>query len=537
MKKISLFLLILTMLFALFGCQKRQSTDIKAENAFNIASGSENEQLETIFQRFASKEKIKLNIDYMGSVDIMLELKNPNTHYDAVLPANSLWIALGDSNIKRVKLIKSIMHSPVVFGIKKSIVKRLGWLNKDVTIQDILKALESGQIRLMSTSATQSNSGAAAYIGYLYAFAGNPPILTEKHISDPIVTENIKRLLSKIERSSGSSGWLKNLFIERYDRFDAIVNYESMIISANQELVSIGKEPIYAIYPINGLAIADSPFGYIDKGNPQKASVFKRLQDYLLSDEIQQEIQSYGRRTKLVNLYKTKDDKNIFNPGWGINTLKTLKPIKFPQADVIFKALNLYQATLRKPSLTVYALDFSGSMYIDGENKLKEAITSLLDPKESKKYLLQASDSDITIVLPFNHEIIAEYSVTGNDPEKLKELINKINKLSSDGGTDIYLPILRAFEIFEKNKDQLSNYFPAVIIITDGKSNENKNNIDIIKQFMRDHNFGWDIPVFGITIGDADKKQLEEISALTFGQVFDGTRDLISAFRKARGHN
>lgn len=537
MKKFFFTILILTLFFALFGCGKRQSSSPKSEDVFNIASGSENEQLESILLGFAKKEKIKLNIDYMGSVDIMLELKNPNTKYDAVLPANSLWIELGDDNLKRVKLVKSIMHSPIVFGIKKPIAKKLGWLNKDVTIQDILKALESEQIRLMSTSATQSNSGAVAYIGYLYAFAGNPPILTEKHIFDPQVTENLKRLFSKVEQSSGSSGWLKNLFIEKYDHYDAIVNYESMIIEANRELISEGKQPIYVIYPTNGLAIADSPLGYIDKTNTKKASIFRKLQDYLLSDEVQQEIQSLGRRTKLINLYKTKIDKNVFNPDWGVNVSKILRPIKFPKANVTFKALNLYQTTLRKPSFTVYALDFSGNMYIDGENKLKYAMKQLLDQKEAKKFLLQTSDSDITIVIPFNHEIIAEYTVIGNDPAKLGELIEKINKLSSDGGTDIYIPILRAFEIFEKNKAQLSNYFPAIIIITDGKSNENKNNIEVLKQFMRDHNFGWDIPVFGITIGNADKEQLEEISALTFGHTFDGTHNLINAFKKAKGHN
>lgn len=537
MKRILHVFIIFILIATLFGCQKKQTIKPKSEDTFNIASGSENEQLESIFLRFAKNEKIKLNVDYMGSVDIMLELQNPHTKYDAILPAHNLWIALGDNNLKRVKRVKSIMHSPVVFGIKKSIVKRLGWLNKDVTIQDILEALESDQIRLMNTSATQSNSGAVAYFGYLYAFSDNPPILTEEHISDPQVTEKIKRLFSKVNRSSGSSGWLKNLFIEKYDYFDAIVNYESMIIEANQELMLKGKEPIYAVYPKNGLAIADSPLGYIDKGDIQKSSIFEKLLDYLLSNEIQLEIQSLGRRTRLINLYKAKNDRNTFNPEWGIDVSKLLKPIKYPEADVIFKALNLYQTTLRKPSFTIYALDFSGSMYINGESKLKDSMTKLLDQKESKKYLLQTSNSDITIVIPFNHEIIAEYSVIGNDPAKLSDLINQIHRLSSDGGTDIYLPILRAFEIFKKNKDKLSSYFPAVIIITDGKSNENKNNIEILKQYVRDHNFGWNIPVFGITIGDADKKQLEEIAALTSGQVFDGTQDLIRAFRKAKGHN
>jgi len=45
------------------------------------------------------------------------------------------------------------------------------------------------------------------------------------------------------------------------------------------------------------------------------------------------------------------------------------------------------------------------------------------------------------------------------------------------------------------------------------------------------------IPVFSIMFGDADEKELTEISKLTGGRVFDGRRDLIDAFRKVKGYN
>ena len=46
-----------------------------------------------------------------------------------------------------------------------------------------------------------------------------------------------------------------------------------------------------------------------------------------------------------------------------------------------------------------------------------------------------------------------------------------------------------------------------------------------------------DVPVFGITFGQADTSQLNQIADLTGGRVFDGTKDLVSAFRKAKGNN
>src|SRR5262245_66696516 len=114
------------------------------------------------------------------------------------------------------------------------------------------------------TSATQSNSGASAYLGYLHAFAGSPEVLTLAHLQAPQVQEQIRRFLGTVHRHTGSSGWLVDLLVEHYERFDAMVNYEALVIEANQKLVVRGIEPLFVFYPTDGLAIADSPLVYID---------------------------------------------------------------------------------------------------------------------------------------------------------------------------------------------------------------------------------------------------------------------------------
>ena len=55
-----------------------------------------------------------------------------------------------------------------------------------------------------------------------------------------------------------------------------------------------------------------------------------------------------------------------------------LSPIKMPAADVLFECLNLYQTDFRKPSLTVYCLDYSGSMSGEGNEQLVQAMEQLL---------------------------------------------------------------------------------------------------------------------------------------------------------------
>ena len=330
--------------------------------AFTIVSGSENKTLEPIVARCARDNNVNIRIDYRGSVDIMMMLESGQVDYDAVWPANSLWIDLGDKK-KLVKNVKSVLWSPVVLGVKRPIAQRLGWVGKKaVRVEDILKAADSGKLRFMMTSATQSNSGASAYLGFLYAFAGKPDVLSSADLQKPGVRANIKKILGSVNRSSGSSGFLKDLFLQKYDGYDAMVNYEAVLIETNQELTRQGKEPLYAVYPSDGLAIADSPLGYVDHQDTRKAELFRKLQDFLLTAPIQQEIAGQGRRVGPVGDRMTNADASIFNADWGISSGQFLNQIRYPKAEVIREALDLYQTVFRKPSYTVYVLDYSGSM-------------------------------------------------------------------------------------------------------------------------------------------------------------------------------
>ena len=81
-------------------------------------------------------------------------------------------------------------------------------------------------------------------------------------------------------------------------------------------------------------------------------------------------------------------------------------------------------------------------------------------------------------------------------------------------------------------KYDLSQYTPAIIVMTDGMSN------DYYEQFKEMYRAeGKDIHVFSIMYGDADSSQLDELAKLTNARVFDGREDLTGAFRKVRGYN
>jgi Ca-activated chloride channel family protein len=505
-----------------------------AGQSLAILSGSENKALESVLARFNQANGCSVTLDYKGSVDIMLALEQgAGLPQDAVWPANSLWITLGDRT-KAVKHAESIFRSPVVLGVKKSVAEQLGWVGKDVHAQDILAAAERGDLRFCMTSATQSNSGASAYLGYLYAFAGEPDVLTAADLQKPELRSKIKRILGTVNRSSGSSGWLKDLFVQQYDSFDGMVNYEALLIEANQALVKLGREPLYAVYPVDGLAIADSPLGYIDKGDQQKEQLFLALQEYLKSDEVQRQILQSGRRTGSVGMNPGQADTSVFNPDWGIDLARTIQPIRLPDEAVLRQALQLYQVAFRKPSFTIYALDFSGSMDGDGVIGLKRAMRTLLDEKLAERYFLQPTAEDVTVVVPFDDQVMATWVVKGNDPAKLRELMRKIDDLEPRNNTNIYAPVAAGLEVY-KQMGASERSFPAVILLTDGQSNAGS--LDDLKRRWQQLGLTKSIPIFAITFGEADATQLKELADYSSGKIFDGKADLTQAFRDAKGFN
>lgn len=547
MKRI--FLGILAGMLLLTGCgadsgtgreeepRESQNTEEKAEEQekqeitrvpggqIRILSGSENQELETIIQECSEATGVEIQMEYKGSVDIMRELENGATDYDAVWPASSIWVSMGDTR-HLIKHSQSISMTPVVFGIRESLAEKLGFVGEKVSVNDILTAIRDGEMSFCMTSATQSNSGGSAYIGFLYALLGKQEGLTSEDLQKPDLQADIRELLSGVERSSGSSDWLKDMFLE--GDYDAMVNYECLIIDANQQLEEEGKEPLYVVYPYDGLSIADSPLGYVDHGDAEKEEAFLAVQEYLLSDKAQAEIEATGRRINAGGV--SKENQDVFNSDWGIDTERILSPIQMPEAAVLTEALNVYQTSFKKPSLNIYCLDFSGSMSGTGEEQLKEAMAQILLQENARKNFLQANAGEVNEVVFFDDTILDVQAAADDSDEALAELNQKVADFQIAGGTDIYRAAAEALEI--ASGYDLTNYTPAIILMTDGRSNYNYSNFEEVWNRYEE-----DIPIFSITFGDADPSQLEELAKISGGRVFDGTKDLTAAFRSVKGYN
>ena len=148
-----------------------------------------------------------------------------------------------------VKHAASISLTPVVFGIRQSLAEEPGLYAGRVSVRDILAAIRDGKMSFCMTSRTSPTPEPALISAFFTPFGqagGNDGCRSDNEE----LTAQVQELLGGVERSSGSSDWLKELFLER--DYDAMVNYECLIIDADRQLEAEGREPLYVVYPYDG---------------------------------------------------------------------------------------------------------------------------------------------------------------------------------------------------------------------------------------------------------------------------------------------
>lgn len=496
-----------------------------SDKTFRLISTNANKYLENDLQTFAQKEKIKLEIDYYDDLEIIEKLNDSSNNYDAVWISNSIWLYMLN-NSYLVTNSKSIAVSPVVMGVKKSKAAELGFVNNNIYNSDILNAIKNGKLKYVMNSVMKTNTGATAYLAFLNSLAGSPEVLKSEMLENPTLIKDLKDFFKGVERVSGDEAYLDEMFIN--GDYEAIINYESTLIELNNKLIENGKEPLYLLYPQDGVAINDMPFGYVNR-NQNKEEDFYKIQKFLRSNKTSDLLEQKGFRTWFGGI-KENTNAKIFNKEWGIDTTKYLMPFKYPSKAVMNEAFDLYLEAIRKPTHTVFVLDTSGSM--NGNNgliELKEAMNYILDKEQARTDNIQFSKEDKITIITFNSRVKEKSeTITGLDTTYLLQFVEN---LRASGDTNIYDPSIEALKILKTESND--DYIKMVILMTDGHSNNGS--FSYLSNYY--HETNTDIPIYSITFGNSSDYQLSEIASLTNAKIFDGKSGLVEAFKEVRSYS
>jgi len=527
MKKLLSLVLIFFLAF-LVSCSddkdKKKEHAVKAppQNAFTVLAGSELKDLEPFFPLIKQKTGISLHLKYSGTLD-GIDMLTSGEKFDTAWFSHAKYLMLAKKEL--VKASEKTMLSPVIIGVKESKAKEFGWKdNPNITWKDIAQKIRENKLKFAMTNPTASNTGFSAVIGVVSALSGNPDSL---NISD-INTAKLQEFFRGMKLTSGSSGWLAEAFIREQDRIDALINYESVILTINKE--NQLREKLVLIYPKEGIITADYPLILL---NDQKREDYKKLVDYIKSPEFQKTMMDSTYRRPVIPEVALN---NVFPKN-------LIVELPFPGTlDVVNSILFSYLDEQRLPASSTFILDISGSMKGQRIEDLKKAFLVLCGEDQSLtgKFARFQKREQIDIIT-FNDNINTVVNFDLADMSKYNEILGNIKSfalgLNAGGGTAIFSALINAYQNALKNISNNTDRYYSIVLMTDGK---NTAGVDI-NEFERYYNTLPEqakiVKVFPIIFGDADKTELERIALITGGKVFDAKKDNLSfVFKQIRGY-
>lgn len=512
-------------------------------NALRITAGSELKSVlyeadgKTLSDvgRAIEAQGITFTTTFKGGGEIRAELLALNGGVsqttDVYIPASALSLPGNTTSYPHA------MKTYVGLLVDKEPADQLGWdPAKDLPLQSLIDAVGAGTIHLAMTNPSQSNSGKSFYLAALTTLC-KQEVLTSDCSQKPEVSNGANTLMKGIDKTAESTGFLADAYVRDHQgahRYNAMVTYESL---ATQVESQIGGQ--YWFYVDGATAIADEPMVFT--GDPAKKPAFDKLVAALQSPDVTKLLNKLGWRTSTTGMAQPDLPSNVFNPKYGFDTSTEFPTMTYPRAEVADQAIVSYLMVFKKPSFTIYVLDFSGSMDGNGGRvQLLDAMGLILDQNRASdpNVQLQAGPQDVTVVYVFWGDCKFVGRVDGNDQGALINLYNQIASFSTGPSTAMFSCTEQALDYVKANHSDAYQY--AVIPMTDGGSNSG----DSAEGFKRYYkNFvdknGYEVPIFGIAFGNQiDANQLDAFKSKTVGGFwYNAGTELVPAFKKAKGNN
>lgn len=484
-----------------------------------VLASSELSDMKPVLDAAREATGITVRPTYVGTLDGAETVSSGKADgaYDAVWLSSNDYPRLDPSVRSKLSSETPVMTSPVALGVKAASVERLGRQPDEVTWSQVHRAVADGKLTYGMTDPVRSNSNFSALVSVASGLSDAQSALTEAQIRE--ATPRLREFFAGQELTSGSSGWLASAY-QRRGTVDAMVNYESVLLSLNRDSPA-GADPasrLTVIRPKDGVVTADYPFTLLTSANEQAREAGRELTEYLRGPRAQQAITTTTLRRPVVTSVK---------PAAGIGR-EGRRELPFPGSrSVADGLLDAYENKLRRPSRTVYVLDTSGSMEGSRLTRLKSALGELTGDFRERE--------EVTL-MPFGSAVKQIRTRTVDPAAPSTAVAADIAALSAQGDTAIYSSLKEAYAVIGAPSASRPS-FTSVVLMTDGE-NTAGDAASGFDAFYRGLPAGQRAtPVLPILFGDSDRRELTAIATLTGGRLFDANKgSLDDAFEEIRGY-
>jgi Ca-activated chloride channel family protein len=209
---------------------------------------------------------------------------------------------------------------------------------------------------------------------------------------------------------------------------------------------------------------------------------------------------------------------------------------------VVDRILDSYLSDARRPSHAYFLLDVSGSMKGPRLENLENAIASLAgdDPTLTGRFA-RFQPRELVSMTTFSDHVEGQRDFDLGSAAQAPQVRNEIRayaqSLEAGGGTAIFSSLADVYRQALQARARDTTHYYSIVLMTDGESNRGWT-LDEFRAF-----YGGlppdqqDIKVFAIKFGEASPAQLQGVTDLTGGRLFEGSSGrLATVFKEIRGY-
>jgi Ca-activated chloride channel family protein len=439
--------------------------------------------------------------------------------FAAFSPDSSIWLNQLDRmwQQQKTKTSSLIGHkarfalSPIVIAMWESRAKEMGYPDKSLGWQDLMKQASTGPGFRWSHPSAATASGLLVTTAEFYAAAGKQSNLIREDLTAKANIDYVKTIEATVERYGGESEdrVVIRMLAEGGHPLDAFVAQEQLVIYFNR---NTSEDKLVAIYPAEGTFWMDHPLVLLDGPWVTEAQqrTFREFATFVGKPEQQQLVLREGYRPADVTV-SLKAEGSLIRSAYKVDPEEPKTLLKVPPAGVVEKIRELWRLT-KKPANIYLVVDVSGSMGGEKISGAKGALLSFIEQIEG--------DRDQVALLTFSSSTHTIQSLGPLNKEAFRE---SIRRLKAGGNTMLYDAVTHAFNQLQQHKE--SERINVIIAMADGQSD---GHISTLESKLREA----EMPVFIFTVGygkDADMDVLQRIAQLGKGQAYASDPETIES--------
>ncbi|WP_116020886.1 VWA domain-containing protein [Thermomonospora umbrina] len=467
---------------------------------------------------------IELVLDYRGTVDAAAALAKGEDAHDLAWLSNDryLRLKLQQRGGRRLRpLSTETMMSPVVFGVRARTAERLrrNAPDRNLSWADIADGAAGGLVRFAMADPRHANSGLAALVGVATAAAGTGSALRPQDVT----CDRLRGLMSGHTLTATSSGDLIDAFVADQGRTDALIGYESTILSLNAS----GKlrEPLEIIYPEDGIVLSEYPLLLL---NPSRRAAYDKVVSWLTRTDTQLKIM---RRTlrRPIDPGVPRDPRLRTEIG---------NALYFPdRPEVVDRLLAAYDPDQRRPGQVIFVLDYSGSMKGTRTTALRTTFDRLAgnDGTAIGRFVRFYQGERFTLIR-FGGDVHAERTFTITGPPDADAIGDFLATDEFDQDTAVWSALDHAYGRAGELRRTDPGRPVTVVLMTDGLNNAGIGLQEFLRRYKALAPETKAVHTYTIRFGEADPSELRRAAEVTGGRMIDANASsLDQAFQETRG--